>query len=58
MHTLPTAERYDKIFEKLDLSGEQVWTDQEKQEIRDLLTEYYDLFTLEDLELGNFFSKT
>ena len=29
-----------------------MWTDQEKQEIRDLLTECHDLFALDDLELG------
>ena len=52
MHTLPTPRRLDKLFEKLDLSGAQMWTDQEKQEIRYLLTEYHDLFTLDDLELG------
>ena len=52
MHTLPTPERLDKLFEKLDLSGAHVWTDQERQEIRDLLTEYRELFTLDDLELG------
>ena len=52
MPTLPTPERLDKLFEKLDLSVAQAWTDQERQEIRDLLTEYHDLFTLEDLELG------
>ena len=52
VHTLPTPGRLDKLFEKLDLSGAQAWTDQEKQEIRDLLTEYHDLFALDDLELG------
>ena len=52
MHTLPTPGRLDKPFEKLDLSGAQVWIDQEKQVIRDLLTEYHDLVTLDDLELG------
>ena len=52
VHTLPTPERLDKILEKLEVSGAQVWTDQERQEIRDLLTEYHDLFTLDDLELG------
>ena len=46
VHTLLTPERLDKLFEKLDLS------DQERQEIRDLLTEYHDLFALDDLELG------
>ena len=44
VHTLPTPEGLDKLFKKLDLSGAQVWTDQEKQEIRDLLTEYHNLF--------------
>ena len=52
MHTLPTPGRLDKHFEKLDLSGGQAWTDQERQEIRNLLTEYHDLFALGDLELG------
>ena len=48
MHTLPTPGRLDKLFAKLDLSRAQVW----KQEIRDLLTEYHDLFALDDLKLG------
>ena len=52
MHTHPTPGRLDKLFAKLDLSGAQVGTDQERQEIKDLLTEYHDLFALDDLELG------
>ena len=52
MHTHPTSGGLDKLFGKLDLSGVQAWTDQEKQEIRDLLTEHHGLFTLDDLELG------
>ena len=52
MHTHPTSERLDKLFGKLDFSGAQLWTDQERQEIRDLLTEYHDLFALDDVELG------
>ena len=51
-HTHPTSGRLDKLFGKLDLSGEKVWTDQERQEIRDQLAEYHDLFVLDDLELG------
>ena len=51
VHTHPTSERLDKLFKKMDLSGAQVWTAQERQEIRDLLIEYHDLFTLDDLEL-------
>ena len=39
VHTLPTPERLDKLSEKLDMSGSQVWTDQEKQKISNLLTE-------------------
>ena len=52
MHTLPTPDRLDKHFEKLDLPGAQVWTVQWRQEIGDLLTEYHNLFALDDLELG------
>ena len=52
VHTLPTAQRLEKLFGKFDMSGEQTWTDQEKREIRDLLTEYHDLFASDDLELG------
>ena len=52
VHTHLTPEREDKLFGKLDLSGAQAWTDQERWEIRDLLTEYHDVFALDDLELG------
>ena len=52
MHTCPTQERSDKLFGNIVSSGAQSWTDQERQEIRDLLTEYHDLFTLDNLELG------
>ena len=30
VHTLPTPERLDNLFEKLDLPGAQAWTDQER----------------------------
>ena len=52
MHNHPTLERLDKVFGKLDLTGAQGWTDKERQEIKDLLMEYHDLFALDDLELG------
>ena len=52
MHTHPTPERLDKHFAKLDLSRAQAWVDQERQKIRNLLTEYHDLFALDDLEHG------
>ena len=51
MHTYPTPERLDKLFGKLDLSGEQGWTEKERQEIKDLPIEYHYLFALDDLEL-------
>ena len=50
--THPTLERLDRLFGKLDLTGAQGWTDKERQEIKDLLMEYHDLFALGDLELG------
>ena len=46
------ARKIRKPFGTLDLSGAQACADQERQEIRDLLTEYHDLFSLDDLELG------
>ena len=52
VHICPPPERLDKLFGKLDLSGAQSWIDQERQEIRDLLTEYHNLCALDDLELG------
>ena len=33
VHTHPTQERLDKLFEKLDLNGAQGWSDKEKQEV-------------------------
>ena len=34
VHTHPTPGRLDKLFGKLDRSGAQAWTDQERQEIK------------------------
>ena len=47
-----TPERLDKLFGKLDLTGAWGWTDKERQEIKDLLTEHHNLFALDNLELG------
>ena len=38
-HNWPTPERLNKLFGKLSLSGSLGWTDKERQEIKDLLTE-------------------
>ena len=36
VHTHPTQERLDKVFEKLDLTGAQGWSDKERQEVKNL----------------------
>ena len=48
----PMPERLDELFTKLDLSGNQDWSEDLQQEVHDLMVEYQHLFTLNDLELG------
>ena len=49
---VPTAERLNELFTKLDLKGTEEWPDDLQQKVHDLLVEYQHLFTLNDLELG------
>ena len=49
---VPTAERLNKLFTKLDLKGTEEWPYDLQQKVHDLLVEYQHLFTLNDLELG------
>ena len=49
---VPTAERLNELFTKLDLKGTEEWPDNLQQKVHDLLVEYQYLFTLNDLELG------
>ena len=47
-----TDERRKILFEKLELSGIESWTEENKERALDLLAEYSDIFALEDGEMG------
>ena len=40
------------MFKKLELSGCESWTEENKGRVLDLLAEYHDIFALEDGEMG------
>ena len=40
------------MFKKLELSGLESWTEENKERALNLLAEYHDIFTLEDGEMG------
>ena len=48
----PSKERIKKLFSKVDLSGAEDWSEDNKQKLRSLFIKYHGIFTLEDLELG------
>ena len=45
---LSVEERRKVLFEKLELSGLESWTEENKEKALNLLAEYHDIFTLED----------
>ena len=49
---LTIEERRKILFKKLDLSGLESWTEENKERAVNLLAEYHDIFTLEDGEMG------
>ena len=49
---LTTEEKRKILFEKLELSGLESWTEQNKERALNLLGEYHDIFALEDGEMG------
>ena len=49
---LTVEERRKILFEKLELTGLESWTEENKERALDLLAEYHDIFTLEDGEMG------
>ena len=52
-HVEPTVEERRKIlFEKLELSGLETWTGENKERALNLLAEYHNIFALEDGEMG------
>ena len=49
---LSVQERRKVLFEKLELSGLESWTEGNKEKALNLLAEYHDIFMLEDGEMG------
>ena len=47
-----TKERRDKIFSKLDLTGYDDWTQDQRDVMNATIERYHHIFTVEDLELG------
>ena len=50
--TLTEAERQDLLLEKLDLSGLEVWPEEQAGKAHSLLKEYHDIFSLEKCDMG------
>ena len=48
-----TQERRDKLFSKLDLTGYDEWTPEQRKATDDLIERYHHIFAVEDLELGH-----
>ena len=44
--------RIDKLFKKIDLSGMETWSEEQKDNVNQLMKDYHNLFALEDKELG------
>ena len=51
--TLTEMERQDLLLEKLDLSGLEVWPQEQAEQARSLLKEYHDIFSLEKRDMGH-----
>ena len=47
-----TTERRDKLFSKLDLTGFNEWTQEQRDTMNDVIQCYHHIFAVEDLELG------
>ena len=47
-----TQERRDKLFSKLDLTGYDDWTQDQRDAMDDVIKRYHHIFAVEDLELG------
>ena len=50
--SMSEEERQRMLFEKLDLSGLKTWDAKAAKQVRSLLAEYHDLFSLEKNEIG------
>ena len=51
--TLTETERQDLLLEKLDLSGLEVWPQEQAEQAYSLLKEYHDIFLLEKCDMGH-----
>ena len=51
--TLTETKRQDLLLEKLDLSGLEVWPQEQAEQARSLLKEYHDIFLLEKHDMGH-----
>ena len=51
--SLTEAERQDLLLEKLDLTGLEVWPEDQVEKARSLLKEYHDIFSLEKCDVGH-----
>ena len=51
--TLTETERQDLLLEKLDLSGLEVWPEEQAEKAHSLLKEYHDIFSLEKCDMGH-----
>ena len=47
-----TKERRDKLFSKLDLTGYDEWTPEQRKATDDVIEKYHHIFAVENLELG------
>ena len=47
-----TKERRDKLFSKLDLTGYDEWTPEQRKATDEVIEKYHHIFAVEDLELG------
>ena len=48
----PSKERIEKLFSKVDLSGADDWSEENRRKLHSLFIKYHGIFALEDLELG------
>ena len=48
----PSPERIEKLFSKLNISGADDWSEENRLKLRQLFIEHHHIFALDDLELG------
>ena len=47
------SDRKKILLEKLDLKGLETWPEKHQKQAKDLLSEFHDIFALDDLEMGH-----